>query len=145
LLITPSAAAGIDRVNIFLVALENNGKLGDRIGCDDSIVAVERQIAPTQAPLRAALDELLTLHDQYLGESGLYNALYQSTLTTGNISIDEGGKAIIHLNGTLHSSGMCDDPRIIVQLTYTAKQFSTVKEVEIYVNGTPIQELLSGE
>jgi hypothetical protein len=145
LLAAPSAAAGIDRVNIFLVALEDNGKSGDKIGCGDSIVAVERQIAPTQAPLRAALDELLTLHDQYLGESGLYNALYQSTLIIGDITIDEIGKAAIYLSGTLLSGGTCDAPRITAQVTYTARQFSTVKEVEIYINGTLLQELLSGE
>lgn len=140
-----STPAGIDQIKIFLVAVEDNGQSGDKIGCGDSIVAVERQITPTQAPLRTALEELLAIRDQYLGESGLYNALYQSMLTIGDIAIDEDGKAVIHLEGTLLSGGTCDDPRIIAQLIYTATQFSTVNGAEIYINGTLIQELLSGE
>ncbi len=138
-------SAGIDRVSIYLVAEQDNGKAGDLIGCGDSIIAVERQIAPTQAPLTAALEELLSLADKYYGESGLYNALYQSKLTVGDITIDPNGKTMIYLEGTLLSGGMCDDPRIIAQLTYTAKQFSTVKDAAIYINGTLIEELLSGK
>jgi hypothetical protein len=138
-------SAGIDRVKIYLVALEDNGVSGDAIGCQDSIIAVERQLAPTQAPLRAALEELLSLRDQYVGQSGLYNALYQSRLTVKNVTIDANGKAVIYLEGSLLSGGTCDDPRIIAQLTSTARQFSTVKEAAIYVNGTLIEELLSGQ
>lgn len=142
--VTPTSA-GIDHVKIYLVAMEDNGESGEKIGCKDSIIAVDRRIAPTQAPLRAALEELLALVDQYYGESGLYNALYQSRLTVEDITIDANGKAMIYLEGTLLSGGACDDPRIIAQLTYTARQFSTVKDAAIYVNGTLIDELLSGK
>jgi hypothetical protein len=138
-------SVSVDHVNIYLVAMEDNGKSGDLVGCGDSIVAVERQIAPTQAPLRAALEELLSLADQYYGESGLYNALYQARLTVEDVTIDPNGKATIHLKGTMLSGGVCDDPRIIAQLTYTARQFSTVKDAAIYINGTLIEELLSGK
>lgn len=138
-------SAGIDSVKIYLVAMDDKGKSGDMIGCGDSIIAVDRQIAPTQAPLRAALEELLSLNDQFYGESGLYNALYNSKLTVGDITIDPDGKAAIYLEGTLLSVGTCDDPRIIAQLTYTAKQFSTVKDVAIYINGVLIEELLLGK
>lgn len=138
-------STGINLVKIYLVAEQDNGVSGDPIGCGDSIIAVKRQIAPTQAPLRAALEELLSLADKYLGESGLYNALYQSKLSVKGVSIDADGKARIDLEGTLLSGGTCDDPRIIAQLTYTAKQFSTVKDAAIYINGTLIEELLSGK
>jgi len=138
-------SAGIDRVNMYLIGLEDNGASGDVIGCQDSVIPVERQIAPTRAPLRAALEELLTIRDQYLGQSGLYNALYQSRLTVQDVTIDASGKATIYLEGSLLSGGTCDDPRIIAQLTYTARQFSTVEEAVIYVNGTQIEELLSGK
>jgi hypothetical protein len=141
---TPSPA-GIDRIKIFLIAVDDNGKSGDPIGCGDSIIAVERQIAPTRAPLRAALEELLSIHDQFLGESGLLNALYQSELTVRDVAIDQSGRAIIYLDGTLLSGGICDDPRIIAQLTYTARQFSTVTDTAIYINGTLIEDLLSAK
>lgn len=138
-------SAGVDSIKIYLVAMDDKGKSGDMIGCEDSIVAVERQITPTRAPLRAALEELLSLTDQFYGESGLYNALYNSKLTVKDVTIDAEGKALVYLEGTMLSVGTCDDPRIIAQLTYTAKQFSTVKDAAIYVNGTLVEELLSGE
>jgi hypothetical protein len=136
-------SAGVDRIKIYLVAMDDKGISGDMIGCEDSIIPVDRQIARTQAPLRAALEELLTLTDQFYGESGLYNALYNSHLTVDDVTIDANGKAMVYLEGTLLSAGTCDDPRIIAQLTYTARQFSTVKDAAIYVNGTLVQELLS--
>ncbi len=138
-------SAGVDSIMIYLVAMDDKGKSGDMIGCEDSIIAVERPITPTQAPLRAALEELLSLTDQFYGESGLYNALYNSKLTVKNVTIDAEGKALVYLEGTMLSAGTCDDPRIIAQLTYTVKQFSTVKDAAIYVNGTLIEELLSGK
>lgn len=142
---TVPTSAGIDRVNIFLIIVDDQGKSGDPIGCGDSIVAVERKITPTRTPLRAALEELLSIREALVGEAELYNALYQSALTVGDITIDQNGKAIVHLSGTLLSAGTCDDPRLIAQLTYTAMQFSTVKDVGIYVNGKLIQDVLSLE
>ena len=41
-------------------------------------------------------------------------------------------------------AGECDDPRFEAQIVYTAKQFSTVKDVAVTINGTPMQDLLGG-
>jgi hypothetical protein len=37
---------------------------------------------------------------------------------------------------------VCDNPRVEGQLTAIALQFSTVKSVSIYINGTPLAKLL---
>jgi hypothetical protein len=89
------------------------------------------------------LNNLLAINDQFYGESGLYNALYQSDLVVQGINI-QNGRATIALTGTLTSGGVCDDPRIMEQLRQTALQFSTVNSVAITVNGVPLESLLSG-
>ncbi len=131
-------------VKIYLVAIDDNGRSGPKIGCNDSLVAVDRPIQPTNAPLTAAIKELLSIHQRDYGQSGLMTALYQSTLQVQSIAIVN-GLATIRLTGRIQSGGECDDPRIISQLDYTARQFSTVRSTAIYVNGTLIQTLLSGK
>ena len=129
-------------VKIFLVATGDNGAAGKMIGCGDSLVPVTKQIMPTQGVLRAALEILLGIQQQYYGQSGLYNALYQSNLTIEDLRV-ENGRASIRLAGKLLLGGVCDNPRVEAQLVETAKQFSTVKEVEIFINGKPLKNVLS--
>jgi Sporulation and spore germination len=129
-------------VRIYLVAIGDNGKSGTRIGCGDSLVAVTRSVAPTSAPLAAAMRILLNDHHRYYGQSGLYNALYQSRLRLQRAAVVK-GKATIYLVGTMRLGGVCDDPRVGAQLRKTARQFRTVRSVAIFVNGIPLWERLS--
>ena len=39
--------------------------------------------------------------------------------------------------------GECDDPRVEAQINQTALQFSTVKDVSVFVNGQALQDALS--
>jgi spore germination protein GerM len=98
-------------------------------------------IVPTQAPLTAALDQLLDIDERFYEQSGFYNALYLSNLTVDEVTIVD-GKATIWLSGSLQLGGVCDEPRIEAQLRQTALQFDTVDEVEIFVNGQPLEALL---
>ncbi len=127
------------RVNIYMIGLESGS-----VGCGDEVVAVRRDIQKTQAPLTAALTLLLAQKSQYYGESGLYNALYQSNMRIGSISRN-GTAWTIRLTGSLVLGGTCDAPRVKAQLEQTALQFSTVKSVRYYVNGQPLESLLSGK
>ena len=101
----------------------DNGVSGPKIGCGDSAVGVIRVVPPTRAPLTAALNELFSLHDQFYGQSGLYNSLYQSHLQLQSATIVN-GIATIKLTGTLSLGGVCDDPRVDAQITNTALQFA---------------------
>lgn len=132
------------RTQIYLIALEDAGQSGQEVGCGDSVVPVEVEIEPTIAPLRAALERLLAIDSEFYGQSGLYNALYQSDLQVQGIDIVN-REAIIHLTGDLTLGGVCDNPRVDAQLTQTALQFSTIDAVTIRINGTPLAELLSGQ
>ena len=140
---TPSAAL-FDRANIYMIALNDAGQTGQPVGCGDSAVAVLRTFPPTVAPLTAALDILLAQRTQFYGESGLYNALYQSNLTVEGVNIVN-REAIINLVGQLSIGGTCDTPRLQAQIELTALQFSTIDRVTIHVNGVPLNQLLSSQ
>lgn len=139
-----SSSATTTKVKLYLVAIDDGGVSGKMIGCNDSVVAVDKEIAATNAPLRAAYEQLLALDSRDYGKSGLVNALYNSNLTIDEVSI-QNKVATIKLKGTLSSAGTCDDPRIIAQLTETALQFTTISSVQVFVNGKKIEDLLSGK
>lgn len=129
-------------VLIYLVAIGDNGASGSLIGCGDSLVGVEIAVEPSQAVLRNALTELFNLSPEMtFGQSGLYNALYLSDLQIASVEVVE-SEAIIRLTGSLVYGGECDIPRIEAQLTQIALQFDTIDSVSIYVNDTPLAELL---
>ncbi len=143
LILTPTTLSSEPQtVMIYLIALDDNGVSGEPIGCGDSLVPVKIAIEPTVAVMRAAYTALLNLSgDMNYGESGLYNALYQSDLHIKSITIKD-RQAIVQLTGDLVIRGVCDIPRIEAQLTAPALQFSTVDTVSVTINGTPLQEFL---
>ncbi|MBS3784749.1 MAG: GerMN domain-containing protein, partial [Anaerolineae bacterium] len=139
---TPTGDDLFTRTNIYLIAVGDDGQSGKEIGCDDSVIPVQVPIEPTIAPLTAALNELLAIESREYGQSGLYNALYQSDLMLEDVTI-ENREAIVRLSGTLTVGGVCDGPRIEAQLEETALQYATVDRVSIFINGTPLEQLLS--
>ena len=140
--VVPTTTPGEQLVKIFLIALEDNGQSGTVVGCGDSAIPVTVTIPPTQGILRAALEKLLSAKQQFYGESGFYNALYQADLQVEGVTIDQ-GKAVIHLSGTLMLGGVCDAPRVEAQIEQTALQFSTVQEVAVFINDVPLEDVLS--
>ncbi len=136
----PSDGGPFTQTQIYLVAIGDAGRSGMQIGCDDSLIPVTVQIQPTIAPLTAALNQLLSLHTRTYGQSGLYNALYQSDLRVNDVTI-RNGEADIYLAGDVHSGGVCDTPRIEGQLRQTALQYYTVDSVNVYVNGERLADV----
>ena len=139
-----STTAAEQFVKIVLIELEGNGQSGPLVGCGDSAIPINVTIPPTQGVLRAALEKLFSAKQQFYGESGYYNALYQSDLTVESVRI-ENGNAIIHLTGTLTLGGTCDAPRVEAQIEQTALQFSTVSTVTVFINDIPLEEALSSQ
>ena len=129
-------------IKIVLIELEGNGQSGPLVGCGDSAIPINVTIPRTQAVLRAALEKLFSAKQQFYGESGYYNALYQSDLEVASVTIEQ-GKAIIHLTGTIMLGGTCDAPRVQAQIEQTALQFSTVSDVMVFVNDIPLEDVLS--
>lgn len=136
------STGGVTKVKVFLIGIEDNGKSGKKIGTGDSVIAVDVSIEPTKAPLTAALNKLLSIKEQYYGQSGLYNPLYSSNLKLDKATIKD-GEADIRLSGNLQLGGEMDDPRVKAQLEETVLQFSTVTKASIYINDEKLDDVLS--
>ena len=142
-LTNPTASfAQTAKVKVYLVALEDNGKNGRKIGCDDSLIAVNREVQSTSAPLKAALEELLSMPEEY-NEGGrqLANFWKGGALKLQSVSIKK-GTATIKISGTLTVAGICDQPRIVEQIEMTAKQFSSVKKINVTLNGESLKQAI---
>lgn len=140
---TPTSGAQAIEFNLYLVALEGQGQSGEPIGCGDSLVAVPIQIEDQGNPLEAAYQYLLSIKDRIVEPYGLYNALYQSDLHLENASIDENGLAQVYLSGSYQLGGVCDNPRFEAQLIQIALQFPQVQQVEVFINGKRLEDILS--
>jgi len=140
--IEPDPTLSEQTVTIFLVAIEDKGISGIKIGCDDSLIPVEVTIRSDLTSPWSALSALLNLDETYFGESGLYNALHQSDLEIQSYETFE-GKTKVYLEGELMLGGVCDTPRVEEQILSTILQGDQVEEVEVYVNGVLLQEVLS--
>jgi len=121
-------------INIYLVAVGDDGKTGKKIGCGDSLIAVTRPIKKTAAPLTAAIRELLQTpqHPGVDGSPNLENFWKGRNLKVTSVSIVN-RTATIRLSGALSVAGICDEPRIESQIDATARQFSTVKRVKVFI------------
>jgi len=102
-------------------------------GCD-KIYWITRNVSPTPAPLNATYSELFSYDielDFYVGN----HAAQQSNLDFDYAEI-QNGTAKVYLTGSMKESvGECDADRLRIQVTAAAMQFSTVRSVEIYLNG----------
>jgi hypothetical protein len=135
-----TSAPLVEEVDVYLVAVNDNGKKGIKIGCDDSLVAIQRKIKPTVAPLKAALEELLSIPHEYSKELGNY--WWGKNLKLKSVVINE-GVATIHITGEgPYVGGICDEPRITEQIENTAMQFSSVNSVKVFVNDKPLAEAI---
>ncbi|MFJ6077077.1 hypothetical protein ACIQC0_02080 [Pseudarthrobacter sp. NPDC092419] len=129
-------------LTVYYVAVGDNGVAGPAIGCGDSAVAT------TTAPVRftdqvgPSIRTLLANKSRDVGLSGLVNALYQSNLAYvgGELS---GSTITIWLTGQFMPGGVCDVPRAKAQLEYTAMAASGATSAQVFVNGRPIDEVLS--
>lgn len=128
------------RVNIYMIALGDNGRNGKLIGCGDSVVPVRVAVIPTNLPMRAAYNQLFAVTTSTY--AGRFNALNASTLSAGRLSIS-GGRATVELFGAISLAGVCDIPRVIAQIQETALQFPSVRTVTVLVNGVRIEDALS--
>lgn len=128
-------------VKIYLVALGDDGKAGEKIGCGDSLVSVNHSIAKTAAPLTAAVRELLTTPEHSDGTPQLENFWKGRQLQVQSVAL-RSGTATIRITGELAVAGVCDEPRIESQIEATAKQFSTVKRVRVFVNNRTLRDVI---
>ena len=132
------ASAGRE-VKVYLVALDDRGRRGRRIGCEDSLVPVTRTVSAAGTPLQAAVEELLALPREY--EGGLGNYWAGQSLRVQSAVVCR-GVATVRIRGTLPVAGICDEPRIEEQIKATALQFRGVRSVRVFLNGQRLADAI---
>jgi len=138
---TPSVASGRE-VKVYLVALDDNGRRGRKIGCNDSLVPVTRTVRAgrsNDALLKAAVEELLSVPREY--EGGLGNYWFGENLRVQSATV-RAGVATVRISGNVYIAGVCDAPRIEGQMRETARQFRGVRSVRVFVNGQRLADVL---
>src|SRR4051794_11535482 len=128
-LLAPVAARESDarhttQVNLYLVDI-GGGTANNTIGCGDALTAGTTRIAgggSEEQQIKRTLEQLLAIKSQWVGESGLYDALYQSDLHVQRVLLNH-GSAKVYLTGQMQLGGECDDPRVEAQLSQTVLQF----------------------
>jgi spore germination protein GerM len=128
-------------IKVYLVAYGDNGKTGEKFGCEDSLVPVTRTIKATPAPLKSAIEELLAMPFKY--SETLSNHWGEQDLKLKSISIKKGTATINFTGQGPAVAGICDEPRIVRQITATAMQFPTVKKVKVFVNKQALEKVIS--
>lgn len=142
---TGTPAQGISEVVIYFIALEDQGQSGIPVGCGDSLVEVRQPMDPTTTPVEAALARLFSFKTQYIGESGLYHALYQSNLSVDSVEVGPAGDVSVALSGSYALGGVCDNPRFQGQIEQTVKTASGASAVNVTINGVPLRDIVSGQ
>lgn len=129
-------------LTLYYIAVDDNGKSGEKIGCGDSAVAVKTADVTTDSVISSTFARLLSDHNQYYGESGLYNVLYNADLVYVSSSVS-GDTVTVNLTGNLSLAGECDNPRVQATLEMTAATAAGVKKAAIFINSKPLSEVLS--
>lgn len=140
-------APGAGDIKVFLVAPNDNGTLGKKIGCGDSVVAFSpppHPIDTDQNKIETAYQELINIAPKTYEAGGLVNALENSILKLDSAEV-VGGTAVVKLSGKVSLAGVCDGPRFKAQLEEAALQLPEVKNVKISINGQSLDSLLSGK
>ena len=129
-------------IEIYFVAVGDNGKRGKRIGCGDSLVPRARFIIEqTAAPLTAALEGLLSTPKHVDRFAKLENFWQGRNLKLESVSILD-NRATIHISGEVFVAGVCDVPRIESQIEATARQFPNVKKVNVFIGNRTLAEAI---
>lgn len=127
-------AVAYNMISSVKLAVLSDTKSGGVVRGCDAVHFVNRSITPTPAPLNSALRELFNTDIETSLTPGNFLST-QDKLQFVNATIDA-GVARIYLTGEVgpYEDG-CDQNRSFVQISETAKQFNTVRSVEIYLDG----------
>jgi predicted ABC-type sugar transport system permease subunit len=126
---------------IYMVAVGDNGKQGKRIGCGDSLVAINMQTVRVNQLFDVYQDVVGVTNYDY--SATLKNPVAESKLDVSSATaVDDTGTARVYLTGNFSVSGTCDGERVQAQLEQPAYQFPGVKRVAVFINGIPLDQVL---
>lgn len=111
------------------------------MGCGDRVLAIPYAVPEGEDPLRVAVAALLRPDNGPARRAGLYNALASSELAIAELEVNR-GTAFLRLTGALRVIDSCDRERVSGQLHATLLQYREIVNVEITVDGVPLDEAL---
>jgi len=123
-----------DLEKITVKAFFNNSQLDPEFSCN-KVFSAEREIPKTQSVARAALEELLKGPTEQEKEQGFLTNINEG-VEIQSLVIEE-GTAMVDFNEQLEYQvgGSCRVAAIRAEITETLKQFETVSDVIISING----------
>jgi len=145
---TPPLAigAGVNSVpDGVLIYFIHRGTGGPICGTD-SAIGIRGRVKQTNdvaKDVKAGLNDLFSYKSEWVG--GLYNPLYISNLRVQNVKFKD-GLLTVNMTGTYKPTGDdCDNLRVKAQVWSTARQFRSVKNTNIYLNGIPFGDRVSND
>lgn len=138
---------GETTLKIAVVKMEDNGVSGEKIGCGDSIIYIDKTAdgikLEDSRKIQLALKELFAV-----GVTAVDDPYYNGLQHSKNLAVESvnetnnGQNSIVNVNiiGEMISAGTCDDPRIKEQIYSTIKANSSADEVNAYINGTELKD-----
>jgi len=92
--------------------------------------------------IKYALSVILNFHSENFGE--LYNPGYAASIGVSDVVVKDASSVAVYLTGTWQiTKDRCDGRRFTDQLRRTIKQFPGVNNIVIYLNGTPIADVIA--
>jgi len=137
----PQTTAPLVEQKMYFIAVDNGGEDGELVGCNDSLVPIGRWVSSEGDIKRTIIEDLFTQHEQTYQRSGLYNPLWQSSLSVQTLELKD-GLATLTLQGTLKLDSRCDGLRAQSMLQAALKQFEGVQAVHITINNRPLGEII---
>jgi hypothetical protein len=131
----------ITTVKVAVIALDDGGKNGLKIGCNDSVVYITKTIPPTTQPLNEAMKQLFALNSEIVRGPDSDQEFYNVIPKMENLKFDHAtlvnGYAKVYLTGSFAGlGGVCDSPRVQAQIEETANQYQLI--LETYLNGKKV-------
>lgn len=112
----------------------NNSNLDPEFSCN-KVFPVEREIPKTQAVARAALEELLKGSTETEKSEGFFTSINPGVKIQKLVIENRTAKVEFDEQLEFHVGGSCRVAAIRAQITETLKQFPTVNEVVISIDG----------
>lgn len=113
-------------------------------GCGEALWYIKTTFPKTgniPVDVTNALKTILSYHSETIGI--LYHPGYASNLAVNNVELN-GGEIRVYLTGEyIKTKDPCDASRFKDQLRFTIKQFPGISSIVIYINGTPIADVMS--
>ena len=137
----PAATLTVEQsVLVYYINKDEKG----RFGCGEALWYIKTLFPKTgNVPIDVtnALKTILSYHGETIGI--LYHPGAASNLAVNNVEYDTGTVKVYLTGEYVRTKDSCDASRFKDQLRFTIKQFEGVKDIIIYINGTPIADVMA--